>query len=273
MWLPWFQNKEGKPAHFLIAGPCALENNDLHLEIADALCQVSEECGLPVVFKGSFDKANRCQGDSPRGPGMDEGLRMLDFVQSTCGLPVLTDVHEVTQVTAVADVCEVIQVPAALCRQTDLLRAVAKTGRSINLKKGQWVGVSEMAGAVDKVRLEDWLVKVAITERGSFFGYGDLVVDMRNIHRLKELCRVPVILDATHAVQSPGRAGPGGSSGVRVDIEPLARAGAAAGATGLFLEVHPRPEEAPSDGACMLQLRRLLPLMRDVTAIWSCLNA
>lgn len=273
--LPWFQSTDpgDLPQHFLIAGPCVLEMAELHDEIAEVLLKVQEECDIPVVFKGSFDKANRCKGTSPRGPGLVEGLRLLHDVQERHGLAVMTDIHEAWQASVVAQVVDAIQIPAALCRQTDLLAAAAETRLPLNLKKGQWVGVAEMEGAVAKLRVsafeEDGRQEVVVTERGNFFGYGDVVVDMRNIWRLRTACKVPVVFDATHTVQQPGRGGSGGSLGVPQDIEPLARAAAAAGSTGLFIEVHPRPAKAPSDGSCMLVLDRLLPLMRVVTAIWA----
>jgi len=237
------------------------------------LDDVRNQLSLPVIFKASFDKANRSQWGAHRGPGLGAGLGMLQRVKTEYNLPVLTDVHEPWQAKQVAQVCDVLQVPANLCRQTDLVMAVAATGKSINLKKGQWVGVKEMKGAVTKVRIGIHLAyPVAITERGTFFGYSDLVVDMRNIARLREACRCPVIFDGTHAVQRAGLGGDGASGGSPECIEPLVRAAVAAGVNGLYLEVHPRPEKAPSDGECMLPLDRLMPLMRDVMAIRKALS-
>jgi len=267
---PWFQDTEPGvlETHFLIAGPCLLENDALHNEIADVLIQVQAEIGLPVVFKSSFDKANRTSGTAPRGPGIVDGLKLLHRVQKEHGLYVMTDVHEMWQISLVADVVDAIQIPAALCRQTDLLVAVAETKLAVNIKKGQWCGVPEMQGTVEKIR-GGGNENIVVTERGSFFGYGDLVVDMRNFSRLRAACKVPVVLDATHAVQRPGiGALEGSSAGTPEDIEPLVLAGVAAGATGLFLEVHPTPSEAPSDAACMLALHHLLPLMEKVAKIW-----
>jgi 2-dehydro-3-deoxyphosphooctonate aldolase (KDO 8-P synthase) len=268
---------------FLIAGPCVLENDDLHQEIAIVLQEVKSELDLPVIFKASFDKANRSMPDAPRGPGLIRGLRMLETVRTVAGLPLITDIHHPTQAGVVGEICDVLQIPALLCRQTDLLVAAALTGRPINLKKGQGVGVPTMLGAVQKVKGtlarstqdgvtlrakgKDLNYPVAITERGTFFGYGDLVVDMRNIPQVQALCEVPVIFDATHSVQRPGRGQAGASGGLQQYIKPLARAAVAAGANGLFLEVHPCPEQAPSDGECMLRLDQLLPLMREIVAL------
>ena len=251
---------------FLIAGPCALEDTRLHVQIAHELLAVQEMLGLPVIFKASFDKANRRALTSPRGPGLDEGIKLFRELKSVCpDLPILTDIHEPYQASAVAEVCDVIQIPANLCRQTDLLRAAAATKRAVNLKKGQWTGVQEMLGAVGKINKLP--VPIAVTERGNFFGYGDLVVDMRNITRMQKAFRVPIIFDGTHSVQQPTRGDMGTSGGDREQIAPLVRAATAVGVNGLFLEVHPRPEQAPSDSASMLRLCDLLPLMHDVMAV------
>lgn len=267
---PWFQDTDPGvvETHFLIAGPCVLENDALHSEIAKELIRVGAQVGLPIVFKGSFDKANRTSGTAPRGPGILDGLKLLHNVGCEHGLYVMTDVHEMWQISLVADVVDAIQIPAALCRQTDLLVEVGETKLAVNIKKGQWCGVPEMQGAVEKIR-STGNTNIVVTERGSFFGYGDLVVDMRNFSRLRAACRVPVVLDATHAVQRPGiGALEGSSAGTPDDIELLVLAGVAAGATGLFLEVHPNPRVAPSDSACMLALDQLLPLMEKVAKIW-----
>ncbi len=254
---------------FLIAGPCVVENHVLHMQIASALRDVQEELGIPVIFKASFDKANRSRMEAARGPGFVEGLQMLADVSTATALPVLTDVHEVGQVDAAAQVCHVLQVPAALCRQTDLLVEVALSGRAVNIKKGQWCSTADMLGAVGKVRYnvqqDDY--PVAVTERGTFFGYGDLVVDMRSIPRLQQACKTPVVFDATHSVQRPGLGAQGQSGGEPGHIATLARAAVAAGADGLFLEVHPTPELAPCDADSMLPLDQLLPLMRQLVAI------
>lgn len=253
---------------FLIAGPCVLEGNKLHDDIAFVLDDIRNELEIPVIFKASFDKANRSQWGSPRGPGPAVGVAMLERIKKEFNLPVLTDIHEPWQAEHMAQVCDVLQIPANLCRQTDLIMAAAKTGKPINLKKGQWVGTAEMKGAVTKVRIgQELFYPLAITERGTFFGYGDLVVDMRNMVHLREECQVPIIFDGTHSVQRPGLGRAGTSGGYRECIESLVLAAVAAGADGLYLEVHPQPERAPSDSECMLPLNRLLPLMRDVMAI------
>jgi 2-dehydro-3-deoxyphosphooctonate aldolase (KDO 8-P synthase) len=255
---------------FLIAGPCVLEDDALNLRVAEVLARLAEELALPIVFKASFDKANRSKPDSPRGPGLDRGLEQLAAVRRESGLPVLTDVHEPWQAARVAEVCDVLQVPAFLCRQTDLVEAVAATGKPVNIKKGQWMAPEEMAGAVAKARAAG-AAGVAVTERGTFFGYGDLVVDMRTFDRLRDATGAPAIFDGTHSVQRPGRAG-GSSGGDPRFTPPLVRAAVAAGADALFLEVHPEPETAPSDPTNMLRLDRLRPLLEEVLAIRAALG-
>jgi 2-dehydro-3-deoxyphosphooctonate aldolase (KDO 8-P synthase) len=250
---------------FLIAGPCVLESDEVHLRIAERLASLSAELRLPVLFKASFDKANRSAPGSPRGPGIEAGLRALERVRAESGLPLLTDVHEAGQCGPVAEVVDVLQIPAFLCRQTDLLLAAGATGRPVNVKKGQWMAPEEMSGAVRKVA-EAGSDRVAITERGTFLGYGDLVVDMRSFGRIREACGVPAIFDGTHSVQRPGMGG-GRSGGEPEHIPALVRAAVAAGADGLFLEVHPEPASAPSDATNMLPLERLEPLLRQVLAI------
>lgn len=249
----------------LIAGPCVLEDDELNLAIAGALAELSAELGLPVVFKASFDKANRARLDSPRGPGLDEGLERLAVVKAETGLPVLTDIHEASQAAPVAGVADVIQIPAFLCRQTDLLVAAGRTGRPINVKKGQWMAPEEMAGAVDKVR-RSGATEVAVTERGTTLGYGDLIVDMRSFSRLRAATHAPVFFDGTHSVQRPGRDA-GSSGGDPRHTPALVRAATAAGCDGLYLETHPDPAHAPSDGSTMLKLDTLPALLRDVLAI------
>jgi len=249
----------------LVAGPCVLEDDRLNLEIARALARLSATLSLPVIFKASFDKANRARSDSPRGPGLEAGLESLARIGGETGLPLLTDIHEPTQAARAARVVNVIQIPAFLCRQTDLLEAAGDTGLAVNVKKGQWMAPEEMAGAVEKVRSAG-ASEVAVTERGTSHGYGDLVVDMRSFTRIRDACRVPVLFDGTHSVQRPGRLD-GSSGGDPRHIPSLVRAAVAAGCDGLFLEVHPRPSEAPSDGANMLPLDRLEPLLGDVLAI------
>jgi len=249
----------------LIAGPCVLEDDRLNLEIARTLVRLRDEFSLPLVFKASFDKANRARLDSPRGPGLDVGLESLRRVAGETGLPLLTDIHEPSQAERVARVVDVIQIPAFLCRQTDLLTAAGATGRAVNVKKGQWMAPEEMSGAVGKLRSAG-ATEVTVTERGTAHGYGDLVVDMRSFDRAREACGVPVIFDGTHSVQRPGRVD-GSSGGDPRHVPSLVRAAVAAGCDGLFIEVHPRPSEAPSDGATMLSLDRLEPLLTEVVAI------
>jgi 2-dehydro-3-deoxyphosphooctonate aldolase (KDO 8-P synthase) len=262
---------------FLISGPCVLEHDALNLEVGEALARVSDELKVPIIFKASFDKANRSRLDSPRGPGLDAGLRQLERIRAATGLPVLTDIHESNQAGAAADVCDVLQIPAFLCRQTDLLHAAGATGRPVNIKKGQWMAPSEMAGAAQKVRAarseattgergERTTGGVAVTERGTFFGYGDLVVDMRSFLRVADAADTPVIFDGTHSVQRPGLGG-GVSGGEPEFIPPLVRAAVVAGAHGLFLEVHPNPRDAPSDSTNMLSLGALRPLLEEVLAL------
>ncbi|HEX6939134.1 MAG TPA: 3-deoxy-8-phosphooctulonate synthase [Longimicrobiales bacterium] len=250
---------------FLIAGPCQLEDDALNLRVAAVLARLGEELALPIIYKASFDKANRSRVDAARGPGLEEGLRRLARVRAESGLPVLTDVHEPWQAAPAAEVCDALQIPAFLCRQTDLVTAVAATGRPVNIKKGQWMAPEEMAGAVGKARAAG-ADAIAVTERGTFLGYGDLVVDMRSFARMREATGVPAIFDGTHSVQRPGRAD-GASGGDPEFVPSLVRAAVAAGADGLFLEVHPEPARAPSDGTNMLPLDRLAPLLEEVLAI------
>ncbi|MFO7260072.1 MAG: 3-deoxy-8-phosphooctulonate synthase [bacterium] len=255
---------------FLIAGPCVLEDDALNLGVAEALARIATDLGLPVIYKASFDKANRSRPDAPRGPGLERGLRQLETVRRESGLPVLTDIHEPGQAAAAAEVCDVLQIPAFLCRQTDLIEAAARTGRPLNIKKGQWMAPEDMAGAVAKARAAG-AAGVAVTERGTFFGYGDLVVDMRSFARMHAATGAPTVFDGTHSVQRPGRAD-GASGGDPQFTPPLVRAAVAAGAQGLFLEVHPEPARAPSDGSNMLRLDRLRPLLEQVLAIRSALG-
>lgn len=249
----------------LIAGPCVLEGLDLGLRVAEHLARLSERRGLPVVFKSSFDKANRSKVDSPRGPGVEEGLELLASIREASGLPVLTDVHLPEQARAAAEAVDVLQIPAFLCRQTDLVLAAAATGRPLNIKKGQWMAPEEMASVVAKARAGG-AGEVLVTERGTFLGYGDLVVDMRAFTRIRSACGVSVVFDGTHSVQRPGLAD-GSSGGDPEHIPALVRAAVAAGCDHLFLETHPRPLEAPSDGPNMLPLERLDELMDEVLAI------
>lgn len=255
---------------FLIAGPCVLEDDRLNVGVGEALARLSEELDLPVIFKASFDKANRSSAGSTRGPGMQEGRRRLARVREATGLPVLTDVHEAVQCSEAAEFVDVLQIPAFLCRQTDLLLAAGATGRPVNVKKGQWMAPEEMRGAVAKLR-STGAEAVALTERGTFFGYGNLVVDMRSFTEMREACGAPVVFDGTHSVQRPGQ-GEGVSGGDPRFIPSLVRAAVAAGADALFLEVHPDPAAAPSDASNMLRLERLRPLMEEVLGIRAALR-
>ncbi|HEY9016304.1 MAG TPA: 3-deoxy-8-phosphooctulonate synthase [Gemmatimonadales bacterium] len=252
---------------FLIAGPCVLEPGDVLSRVADELARLEQELGIPVCLKASFDKANRSQPHASRGPGLDQGLRALEQARAASGLPVLTDIHESHQAAPVAQVVDVLQIPAFLCRQTDLLVSAGATGKPVNIKKGQWLQPDAMGGAVAKVRSAG-AGDVAVTERGTFFGYGDLVVDMRNFARLREITGSPVIFDATHSVQQPGRGEGGSSGGQRQFIPPLLAAAAAAGADGFYLETHPDPARAQSDAATQWPLDRLTELVSQTLEIW-----
>lgn len=258
---------------FLIAGPCQLEDDTLNLRVAETLARLAEQVPGGVIFKASFDKANRSNVDGVRGPGLEAGLAALDRVRAASGLPILTDVHEAAQCAAAAEVVDVLQIPAFLCRQTDLLVAAGATGKAVNVKKGQWMHPEGMTGAVRKVEAGAALAgrergPLAVTERGTFFGYGDLVVDMRAFARMRAACGVPVIFDATHSVQQPGRGQGGASGGAREFIPPLTFAAVASGAQGLFLETHPNPDVAPSDGPNMIPLHDLSALVQRAVDIW-----
>jgi 2-dehydro-3-deoxyphosphooctonate aldolase (KDO 8-P synthase) len=250
----------------LVAGPCSLENEDVCRAVAARLAAiVRAHPRLQVVFKGSFDKANRTSLAGPRGPGLEAGLALLAMVRRDYGFPVLTDVHESAQVVAVAPVADVVQVPAFLCRQTDLLAACAAAGRVVNVKKGQFLSPEEMAFVVDKLRIGG-AAEVWQTERGTTFGYRNLVVDMRGFAIMRGH-GAPTVFDATHSVQLPGAAG-GRSGGQREFVPPLARAALAAGADGLFLETHPDPASAISDGPNQVPLDDLEPLLVSCLKVW-----
>jgi len=261
---------------FLIAGPCVVESDDVMLRVGEHLARLAERVPGGIIYKASFDKANRSNAGAHRGPGMEEGLAALDRVRQATGLPVITDVHHPEQCATVALVADALQIPAFLCRQTDLLEAAGAAGKPVNIKKGQFLQPEGMRGAVAKVREADPVgargrgdVEVAVTERGSFFGYGDLVVDMRAIPRMREACGCPVIFDATHSVQQPGRGTDGASGGVRAMIPHLTLAACAAGADGLFLETHPDPDHAPSDGPNMMPLDALDQLIDRAIDVWA----
>jgi 2-dehydro-3-deoxyphosphooctonate aldolase (KDO 8-P synthase) len=248
----------------LIAGPCVIESEELVLKVAAFLKDVSIKLGAPVVFKASFDKANRTSLHSFRGPGLERGLEILRRVKSEVGLPVLSDVHEPGQMAQASAVLDAIQIPAFLCRQTDLLVAAGRTGLPVNVKKGQFLSPWEMGQAVEKIR-STGNHRILLTERGTFFGYNNLVVDMRSIVILRRL-GCPVIFDATHSVQLPGKDGTA-SGGQREFVDDLASAAVAAGADGVFLEVHPEPDRARCDGANSLPLSHLKPLVATLMDI------
>ena len=248
----------------LIAGPCVIESLDSSLRHASAIRKIAEKVGVGVIFKSSWDKANRTSGNSFRGPGREEGLRILEEVGRETGLPILTDVHREEDVTAVAQVADILQTPAFLCRQTDFILAVAASGKPANLKKGQFLSPWEMKHVVDKARTVPG-AEILVTERGASFGYQNLVSDMRSLVVLGEI-GVPVIFDATHSVQLPGGAG-GASGGQREFVPALARAAVAVGIDGLFLEVHENPAEALSDGATCWPLDQLAALLEKLRAI------
>ena len=243
----------------LIAGPCALESRDLGLRVADHLARLADRLRIGLVFKASFDKANRTSGASGRGVGLSAALEIFAEIKARTGLPVLTDVHEAAQCAEVAEVADVLQIPAFLSRQTDLIVAAARTGRAVNIKKGQFLAPWDMRHAVEKARAAG-SSRVLVTERGASFGYNTLVSDMRALPILAETTGAPVIFDATHSVQEPG--GEGAASGGQARFVPmLARAAVAVGVAGLFLETHPDPASAVSDGATMVLLGELETLV------------
>ncbi|MDZ7620633.1 MAG: 3-deoxy-8-phosphooctulonate synthase [Patescibacteria group bacterium] len=253
----------GQPL-LVIAGPCVLEEAAAALEIGRALRAISDELSVPLVFKASFDKANRTSAKAYRGPGLYRGLAILDEVRQATGLPVTTDIHESSQAAAVAEVCQLIQIPAFLARQTDLLLASAATGRAVHVKKGQFLAPADMEHVVGKLEAGGCR-NILLGERGTFFGYGRLVTDMRAIPQMQAL-GVPVLFDATHSVQEPGGLG-GATGGNRAMVEPLARAAVAIGADALFFETHPVPEQSPSDGPNMVPLAELRGLLKRLLRI------
>lgn len=254
----------GQEPLVLLAGPCALESLERCLYIGRTIKEICERLGVPYVFKASFDKANRSSFHSFRGPGMEQGIEMLRKIKEELKVPVVTDIHETYQAEPVAEVADILQIPAFLCRQTDLLHAAARTGRVVNVKKGQFLSPTDMRNVVDKLH-ESGCEGILLTERGASFGYNNLVVDMRSFPIMRSF-GYPVIFDGTHSVQIPGGAGTK-SSGNREYIEPLVRAAVGVGVDGLFLEVHDNPEEALSDGPNMLYLDKLEDLLKDVLAI------
>lgn len=249
----------------LIAGPCVIESEALALSIAKRMKEITQRLNIPYTFKASFDKANRTSISSFRGPGLEEGLRILKLVKDTYGLPICTDIHEPWQADPAAEVCDILQIPAFLCRQTDLLVAAAKTGRCINIKKAQFLAPWDMKNCVEKVK-KSGNENVMLCERGTTFGYNTLVVDMTGIRVMKEL-GVPVIFDATHSVQKPGGNG-SSTGGNRQYVEYLAKAAVAVGADGLFMETHPDPDQAKSDGPNMVPLDEMEGLLKKLLRVY-----
>lgn len=250
---------------FLIAGPCVIESEAHTRAMAEGIAAVAAELKIPFIFKISYDKANRTSGQSYRGPGVEEGLRILRRLKDDLKLPLLTDVHEPGQVAAAAEVADILQIPAFLSRQTDLLTAAGKSGRAVNIKKGQFVSPWEMKHAAEKVAATG-NQKILLTERGSSFGYNNLVVDMRAFPIMRSF-GYPVVFDVTHSLQLPGGEG-NQSGGMREFATPLARAAVAAGVDGLFIEVHDNPDKALSDPATQLPLTQLKPLLENLVAIY-----
>jgi 2-dehydro-3-deoxyphosphooctonate aldolase (KDO 8-P synthase) len=248
----------------LIAGPCVIESERHAGELATKLVDIARRLGIPFVFKASFDKANRTSGRSFRGPGIDAGLRVLADIKSRLQVPILTDIHEPSQAAVAAEVADVLQIPAFLCRQTDLLIAAARSGRAVNIKKGQFLAPEDISHAVAKV-VDAGNPRVLVTERGTSFGYHNLIVDMRAFPVMRSL-GIPVVFDVTHSLQLPG-GGDGVTAGLSQFIEPLASAGVAAGVDGVFLEVHDDPAQARSDAQNALRLDLLEPLLRRLAAI------
>ena len=248
----------------LIAGPCAMESRDHAVEMADAIKAIADKAGIGLVYKSSFDKANRSSAASPRGIGLDKAMAVFEEVKARFGVPVTTDIHEIEQCGPVGEVVDILQIPAFLCRQTDLLAAAAATGRVVNVKKGQFLAPWDMRNVADKVRSAG-NVGVMVTERGASFGYNTLVSDMRSLPIMAETTGAPVVFDATHSVQQPGGRGTT-SGGERRFVPVLARAAVAVGVAGVFIETHQDPDNAPSDGPNMVPLRELPALIDDLVA-------
>lgn len=253
----------------VIAGPCVLESDDISAEIARTVAGACQRLGLGFVFKASFDKANRTSLESARGPGLEHGLRMLDYIRRTFDIPVTTDIHLPDQAKPAAEVCDLLQIPAFLARQTDLLVAAAKTGRSVNVKKGQFMAPWDMQHVVGKLE-GSGCSDILLTERGTFFGYGNLVNDFRALPQMRSL-GPPVVFDATHSVQQPSAAG-GKTGGNRSMVAPLARAAVAVGCDAIFLETHPAPDRSPSDGPNMVPLSEVESLLSDLVRLRQALN-
>lgn len=255
----------GKDKLTLIAGPCAAESYDICAEVAEEVKSITDDLGIQYIFKASFDKANRTSASSYRGPGMEEGLKMLERIKNQFDVPLLTDIHESTQAAPVGEIVDVLQIPAFLCRQTDLILAAAATGRVVNVKRGQFMAPEDMQYAVGKSEKED-NPKVILTERGASFGYHNLVVDFRALPIMRQYA--PVVFDVTHSVQQPG--GMGGSSGGQRQFAPyLGRAAAAVGVDGFFIETHPDPSVAKSDGPNMIPLAEMREFLKMLLDYWA----
>jgi 2-dehydro-3-deoxyphosphooctonate aldolase (KDO 8-P synthase) len=254
---------DGQPL-LLLGGPCALESEELARTVAGEVAEICSRLGISYVFKASFDKANRTSLSSYRGPGLEEGLEILGRIRQEMNVPVVSDIHDTTQAKAAGEVLDIIQIPAFLCRQTDLLAAAAATGKTVNIKKGQFVSPWDMENAVNKVRGAGGK-KIMLVERGASFGYNNLVVDMRSLPVMRSF-NCPVIFDATHSVQLPGGSG-GASSGQREFIEPLTKAAVAAGIDGLFMEIHPDPEKALCDGPNSIPLDEVETLLTKILRV------
>jgi 2-dehydro-3-deoxyphosphooctonate aldolase (KDO 8-P synthase) len=255
----------GDSPHILIAGPCVIESEAIVLETATGIAKIAQDLHIPYIFKASYDKANRTSISSFRGLGLSAGLAILNKVKQEVGVPILTDIHDVQDVAEVAEVVDILQIPAFLCRQTDLLCAAAKSGCVVNVKKGQFLSPWDMSNVVKNLE-EAGTTNICLTERGASFGYQNLVVDMRSLPVMRAL-GYPVIFDATHSVQLPGGGGTC-SSGQREFVAPLARSASAVGCDGFFMEVHPQPEKALSDGLNMVRLQELRGLLLQLQAIW-----
>jgi len=253
---------------FLIAGPCVVESEQLQMDVAGQLKEMTASLGIPFIFKSSYDKANRSSGKSFRGPGMEKGLEILAKVKKVVGVPVLTDVHTEEEVPTVAGIVDVLQTPAFLCRQTDFIHAVARSGKPVNIKKGQFLAPSDMKNVVDKAREASGADTIMVCERGASFGYNNLVSDMRSLAIMRDT-GCPVVFDATHSVQLPG--GQGATSGGQREFVPvLARAAVATGVAGVFMETHPDPSKALSDGPNawpLGRMRELLSVLKDIDAL------
>jgi 2-dehydro-3-deoxyphosphooctonate aldolase (KDO 8-P synthase) len=261
-----FANREGEltAPFFLLSGPCVIESESLVMQIAEHMKTITDKLGIPYVFKASYDKANRSSGDSFRGPGLEKGLKILQKIKTELELPIVTDVHENTPMDEVADVADILQTPAFLCRQTDFMQRVARAGKPVNIKKGQFLAPWDMRHVVNKVRAAG-NEQVMVCERGVSFGYNNLVVDMRSLAIMRQT-GAPVVFDATHSVQQPGGLGDR-TGGSRESIPVLARAGVAAGVSGLFMETHPDPDNAMSDGPNSMPLAMMEPLLTQLVQL------